>query len=148
MSNRSQARGTKEANVLCPREGVTGPLNVPALDLPSLQASSHRPLSSWVSNIWMASPSLSHHSVGGFCALLLCHSSRIAFGSLLALCILAAAAIPHRGLPTLASQSPLCHWTPKVGKPQQRPIEQLPGVHIGYDMLKLGLLQGAGRGGG
>lgn len=56
----------------------------------------------------------------------------------MALCILAAAAIPPRGFPMLPSQSPLCHWSPKVGKAQQRPIEQLPGVHSGYDMLQLG----------
>lgn len=137
---------------LCPQAALEPLLHCPASDLPSLQVSSHRPLSSWVSLIRMASPSLIHRSTGAFCFPLLCHSSPWPLSpcwlceSSEPLLFLGAGQSPHMlsrllGTPSLTG---LREWE-SHSEPHRR---ESAGVHAGCDMVKLGLLQGRGRGGG
>lgn len=137
---------------LCPQAGLKLLLHCPASDLPSLQVSSHRPLSSWVSLIRMASPSLIHRSTGACCFPLLCRSSPWPLSpcwlceSSEPLLFLGTGQSPHMlsRLLSTPSLTGLREWE-SHSEPHRR---ELAGVHAGCDMVKLRLLQGRGRGGG
>lgn len=137
---------------LCPQAALEPLLHCPPSDLPSLQVSSHRPLSSWVSLIRMASPSLIHRSTGACSFPLLCRSSPWPLSpcwlceSSEPLLFLGTGQNPHMlsrllGTPSLTG---LREWE-SHSEPHRR---ESAGVHAGCDMVKLGLLQGRGRGGG